>query len=304
MKSILYFSITGVLLSLLFIRISNNNEISIIDKKQNFNDDYRIYYNIIREAWAFHKPNYDYPNTFKKYREAFDSVSSPLAMDVFDVLKIAIEVDSVDAMFEFSEILVKKGCEYRFFEREGLEKLKTYSSKWSDLTTLIDEVQANPNKYWNVELKEKMETLYRKDQDIRNKYIGKTEYGGAWFLVEEYQEEVKLPFLKLIEEYGIVGEKELGVYIIDETHGLIQAFPAVIMIHIVQSGESRFTADEVDLYYKRGYLPRIQADYIKNFIIHQNRRYFKKTNELIQRGAPEDSIIIQVREDWRANQKK
>jgi hypothetical protein len=278
-----------------------------IQQKTNISDDYTVYYKIIQEAWAFHKPNADYPNVLKKYREAFDCVSSPLAVDVLTVLKIAIEVDSVDAMFEFSEILVKKGCEYRFFEREGLEKLKTYSSKWSDLTTLIDEVQANPHKYWNAELKQKMELLYDLDLDCSKKFKGKTKYGNAWYLETKYQEEVKVPFLKLIKEYGMVGEKELGIYFQysnDEEDLLYQPFPGIIMLHIVQSGESRFTHDEIESYYKAGYISNLMTRMIKSNDAYQNKSIYKKTNELIQRGAPEDSIIIQVREDWRANQKK
>jgi hypothetical protein len=314
MKIILYSSMIGLSLFLISFLLKEKVVESPIDiqQKTSVNDDYTVYYEIIREAYAFHKPNADYPNVLKKYREAFGSVSSPLAMDVFDVLKIAIEVDSVEAMFEFSKILVKKGCEYRFFEREGLEKLKNYPSEWSDLTNLIDEVQANPNKYWNVELKEKMEILYRKDQDIRNEYVGKTEDGNNWTLVTAYQEEVKLPFLNLIKEHGMVGEKEIGVYIPDdknETELLYQAFPGIIIVHIIQSGEhSRFTLDEIDLYHQQGYLPPSTAKYIKGNLVfpqvYKNEGGYEKTNEMIRRGAPEDSITMQVRKDWKASQNK
>lgn len=232
-------------------------------------------------------------------------MSSPLAIDVFDALRIAIEVDSVDAMFEFSEILVKKSCDKRFFEGERLKKLKNYPERWSKLMVFIDEVQANLNNYWNVELKKKFELLYDLDQDIRNQYVGKTEFGDYWTLVTAYQEQVKIPFLELMKEYGIKGEKELGVYIKNyenEKESLNQAFPAVIMLHIAQSGESRFTKQEIDLYYKQGYMDKLMVGMIKGNLDYKNSTVYKKTNEMIRRGASEDSIIIQVREDWRMSQ--
>lgn len=306
----LFFSLaTAISVFMIFNAFQIENHDTAIHNKieRDTTDDYRIYDKIIREAWAFHKPNYDYPNVFKKYREAFGSVSSPLAIDVFDALRIAVEVDSVEAMFEFSAILVKKSCDHRFFERKGLEKLKNYPSEWAELTALIDEVQANPEKYWNVELKEKMETLYRKDQDIHDKYVGKTEFGNNWILVTAYQEEVKLPFLELIKEYGMVGEKELGVFIRDyddEKELLNQAFPCIIILHIIQGGEyARFTKAEIDLYYQQGYLSSVDARYIKGNYPFPSQKEYEKTNEMIQRGAPEDSIIIQVREDWRASKR-
>ncbi len=115
---------------------------------------------------------------------------------------------------------------------------------------------------------------------------------------------MKLPFLKLIKRYGIVGEKELGIYFKDdedETDILNQAFPGIIMIHIIQSGEYRFTNDEIDLYYKQGYLPKTTMIYMKNSNYDLGNVY-KKTSEMIQRGAPEDSITMQVRVDWKASQ--
>lgn len=296
MRYILY-SIICLLLFVLFcfnkkIKADTNSQLTKYE-----NDDYSIYDEKIRAALNSQSSNTNYSNTFKAYRIAFKCVSSPLAVDVLDALNIAIEADSIDAMYEFSEILVKKGCSYSFFEREELEKIKQYPNRWTELSILIDEVRANPNNYWNVELKEKLEALYRKDQFLANKYKDRDKYKGAWCLETEYQKDVKLPFLKLIKEYGLKGEKELGVYIIDENHGLIQVFPVTIMIHIVQSGESRFTNDEIDSYYRQGYIPKLQADYIKNNITYQNRIHYKKTNEMIRRGAPEDSITIQVREE-------
>ncbi len=154
MKRVFYLALLVLLSSLLisfFLKREKLENPNNILKDISVNDDYTNYYEIIREAWGFHKPNKDYPNAFKKYREAFNCVSSPLAIDVFDALRIAIEVDSVELMFLCSEILVKKGCSYRFFERKGLEKLKNYSSEWKRITELIDEVQANPSQYWNVE---------------------------------------------------------------------------------------------------------------------------------------------------------
>ena len=236
--------------------------------KISLEDDYRIYDKIIREAWAFHKPNYDYPNTFKTYRKAFNSVSSPLAIDVFDALRIAIEVDSVDAMFEFSETLVKKSCDKRFFEGERLKKLKNHPERWSKLMAFIDEVQANPHQYWDVELKEKFEALYRKDQEIAKKYNnGRSKYGFSWMLETEYHEEVKIPFMNLIKKYGLKGEKELGVYVPDEYSSDAlpsMAFPVVIILHIVEGGENRFTPKEIDEYYTKGYIPKILSNVIKD----------------------------------------
>jgi hypothetical protein len=310
---ITFYSLTIISALLLISFFANQKSLekpNVEQVKVGVEDDYRIYDKIIREAWAFHKPTADYPNVFKKYRAAFSSVSSPLAIDVFDALKIAIETDSVQAMFEFSETLVKKGCSYRFFERKGLEKLKDYPTEWSKLRQLIEQVQANPNDYWNVELKAKFELLYKLDQEIAKKYRGKNEYGDNWILVTAYQEQVKLPFLKLIKEHGIVGEKDLGVYFRDheeEDYMMGQVFPGIIILHIIQSGEhSRFTMEEIDLYHKKGYLPKTTAKYIKNHLIPlQFKGYvdaFAKTNEMIKRGASEDSIIVQVREDWRVGE--
>ena len=108
MKSTIFLIILASVLLLSFVIKQKSVENPQEKTETNLEDDYRIYDKTIREAWAFHKPKGDYPNMFKKYREAFNSVSSPMAIDVLDALKRAIEVDSVELMFAYSEILVKR----------------------------------------------------------------------------------------------------------------------------------------------------------------------------------------------------
>ncbi|MFK7946628.1 MAG: hypothetical protein AB8G11_03485 [Saprospiraceae bacterium] len=269
-------------------------------------DNYLPYYEKIKEALIYYKDDKDYPKTIETFKEAFDMVSTPMAMDVLDALYVSIELESEENMFYFARILVEKGCEVPFFDREDLKKLKDYPKEFEALMNHIDYVQANAEKYWNVELREKMHALFRKDQDIAYKYKGKNEYGNNWLLVTEYQEDVKLPFLELIKEHGMVGEKELGIFFRDPQdstdYGLIQTFPGIIILHIIQSGEhSRFTEEEINLYTQEGYMPWFTAKYIngnkKGYRF--GRDFYKKTNEMIQRNAPEDSIMMQVRLDWK-----
>ncbi len=261
-------------------------------------DDYRIYEKKIREAWAFHKPNYDYENTLRTYQSAFKSVSAPFAIDVMDALKIAIEVDSIQEMFEFSTILVEKGCKEVFFEKNNLAYLQNFPKEWKKLQERIEYVQSHPNEFWNVELKEKMESLYRKDQELAHKYSGKTDLPG-WCYEMEYFDEVKMPFLNLVKEYGLLSEKELGIYIeFEEDQKMNNGFPYVIMLHIYQSGESRFSKEELEQFYIDGHLySNFEKTSLVQYNWFTNRRYYPETNAMIQRNAPEDSIRLKSIEE-------
>lgn len=263
-------------------------------------DNYLPYYEKIREALIYYKDDKDYPKTVETFKEAFDMVSSPMAMDVLDALHASIAMDSKEDMFYFARIFVEKGCEAPFFEREDLQALKDYPEEFEALMNHIDYVQANAEQYWNVELRKQLTYLFEEDQRIAKKYKYTDSLKALypnWVLCPEYDTIVKRPFLELVKKYGIVGLPDVG-FALRKNGKALAATPYIIMLHILQRGENRFTRKELEDCVKQGILSEF---HVKQLIdtAKNNYRLYPEIRAMIERGADEDSISMRMIKEWR-----
>jgi|GEM_PF-2979370 hypothetical protein len=266
--------------------------------KENQYENYISYHEKIRQALVSLKDSLNHNKAVDEFNEAFEMVEKPWGIDVFDALQAAIQANRKTEMFTYSRILVTKSCDSLFFEQERLKALKTYPNEWQSLMEFIKKVHQNPSEYWNIELRERIITIRKKDPElgknpIYNNDSIKDKY-GAWILSPEYYENVRLPFIKIIKEHGLQSELTLGLTIQDDTLLTCGTCSEIIILHLYQSAYNIFSADELENFEKKGLLSPAFVSQLKSFQMG-NRLSYPHICEMIELNAPEDSILHHTR---------
>ncbi|TVR86768.1 MAG: hypothetical protein EA411_09630 [Saprospirales bacterium] len=100
-------------------------------KSQNYPEDVKLYHQLINKA-SSHIVCYEFQMAMQKYKEAFQYMREPFAIDIYNKMHVAIFIEDYDTMLECAKRLVsEKGMTLAPFEEAtGYRDLRMQESYW------------------------------------------------------------------------------------------------------------------------------------------------------------------------------
>jgi len=165
---------------------------------------FEYYQNVSNAETAIVEAKYD--SALYHYQKAFNSVTNPIANDLYNAAICASYTGNNTIGIQYAEKILRKGMNFSIFNHKAFKGLKN-DKAWKDIKKNRKTIVSEARKSWDVELRKKIELICNDDQYFRKKSGSYQVYGDTIRKIDSLNfERIK----GIISEYGYPNENNLG----------------------------------------------------------------------------------------------
>lgn len=154
-------------------------------------------------------------NAAKEYKAAFTANDAPFYTDLCNAMVLAAELNAVDDVYAYAELLAAKGIGERFFAQHSkLLSLRTeQSARWKALLRNA----ATSREKWdaqNKELNARIKALFDRDQEVHTTLqTARANYKETETEVKRVDDSISAELNKIFDQYGFLSEFNMGIFL-------------------------------------------------------------------------------------------